>query len=76
PKAETFVQEKRLGTAHAVLAAREAIAKGYDDILVMFGDTPLIDAAALAAARQKLAEGAAVAVIGFRPPNPTGYGRL
>ncbi|TIR63050.1 MAG: bifunctional UDP-N-acetylglucosamine diphosphorylase/glucosamine-1-phosphate N-acetyltransferase GlmU, partial [Mesorhizobium sp.] len=25
---------------------------------------------------QKLAEGAAVAVIGFRPPNPTGYGRL
>ncbi|WP_292504724.1 bifunctional UDP-N-acetylglucosamine diphosphorylase/glucosamine-1-phosphate N-acetyltransferase GlmU, partial [Mesorhizobium sp.] len=29
-----------------------------------------------AAARQKLAEGAAVAVIGFRPPNPTGYGRL
>ncbi|OBQ80388.1 bifunctional UDP-N-acetylglucosamine diphosphorylase/glucosamine-1-phosphate N-acetyltransferase GlmU [Mesorhizobium sp. WSM3873] len=76
PKAETFVQEKRLGTAHAVLAAREAIAKGYDDILVMFGDTPLIDAAALAAARQKLAEGAAVAVIGFRPPSPTGYGRL
>ncbi|MDG4902406.1 MULTISPECIES: bifunctional UDP-N-acetylglucosamine diphosphorylase/glucosamine-1-phosphate N-acetyltransferase GlmU [unclassified Mesorhizobium] len=76
PKAETFVQENRLGTAHAVLAAREAIAKGYDDILVMFGDTPLIDAAALAAARQKLAEGAAVAVIGFRPPNPTGYGRL
>ncbi|PBC05050.1 bifunctional UDP-N-acetylglucosamine diphosphorylase/glucosamine-1-phosphate N-acetyltransferase GlmU [Mesorhizobium sp. WSM3860] len=76
PKAETFVQEKRLGTAHAVLAAREAISKGYDDILVMFGDTPLIDAAALAAARQKLAEGAAVAVIGFRPPNPTGYGRL
>ncbi|WP_292461743.1 NTP transferase domain-containing protein, partial [Mesorhizobium sp.] len=59
PKAETFVQENRLGTAHAVLAAREAIAKGYDDILVMFGDTPLIDAAALAAARQKLAEGAA-----------------
>ena len=76
PKAETFVQEKRLGTAHAVLAAREAISKGYDDILVMFGDTPLIDAGALAAARQKLADGAAVAVIGFRPPSPTGYGRL
>ena len=27
-------------------------------------------------ARRKLAEGAAVVVIGFRPPNPTGYGRL
>ncbi|MER9950552.1 bifunctional UDP-N-acetylglucosamine diphosphorylase/glucosamine-1-phosphate N-acetyltransferase GlmU [Mesorhizobium sp. M0047] len=76
PKAETFVQEKRLGTAHAVLAAREAISKGYDDILVMFGDTPLIDADALTVARLKLAEGAAVVIIGFRTPNPTGYGRL
>lgn len=76
PKAETFVQEERLGTAHAVLAAREAISRGYDDILVMFGDTPLIDAEALTMARLRLAEGAAVVVIGFRPPNPTGYGRL
>jgi len=76
PKAETFVQEERLGTAHAVLAAREAISRGYDDILVMFGDTPLIDAKALTVARSKLAEGAAVVVIGFRPPNPDGYGRL
>ncbi|MDX8434145.1 bifunctional UDP-N-acetylglucosamine diphosphorylase/glucosamine-1-phosphate N-acetyltransferase GlmU [Mesorhizobium abyssinicae] len=76
PNAETFVQEKRLGTAHAVLAARAAISKRYDDILVMFGDTPLIEPEALAVARQKLAEGAAVVVVGFRPPNPTGYGRL
>ncbi|HEV2503384.1 MAG TPA: bifunctional UDP-N-acetylglucosamine diphosphorylase/glucosamine-1-phosphate N-acetyltransferase GlmU [Mesorhizobium sp.] len=76
PRAGTFVQDKRLGTAHAVLAAREALAKGYDDVLVMFGDTPLIDAAALGEARAKLAEGAAVVVIGFRPPSPAGYGRL
>lgn len=76
PKAETFVQEKRLGTAHAVLAARDAISRGYDDILVMFGDTPLIDPEALTIARRKLAEGAAVVVIGFRTPNPSGYGRL
>ncbi|WP_379072770.1 bifunctional UDP-N-acetylglucosamine diphosphorylase/glucosamine-1-phosphate N-acetyltransferase GlmU [Mesorhizobium sp. UC22_110] len=76
PRAGTFVQEQRLGTAHAVLAAREAIAKGYDDVLVMFGDTPLIDAGALGEARARLAEGAAVVVIGFRPPSPAGYGRL
>ncbi|TGQ72822.1 MAG: bifunctional UDP-N-acetylglucosamine diphosphorylase/glucosamine-1-phosphate N-acetyltransferase GlmU [Mesorhizobium sp.] len=76
PAAELFVQERRLGTAHAVLAAREAISMGYDDVLVMFGDTPLIDAEALAAARGKLADGAAVVVIGFRTANPTGYGRL
>src|SRR5262245_35350746 len=47
PGVECFVQEERLGTAHAVLAARDAIARGYDDILVMFGDTPLITAEAL-----------------------------
>lgn len=30
---------------------------GYDDVLVMFGDTPLIEADALAAARARLSEG-------------------
>jgi bifunctional UDP-N-acetylglucosamine pyrophosphorylase/glucosamine-1-phosphate N-acetyltransferase len=75
-RAETFVQAERLGTAHAVLAARDAIRRGFDDILVMFGDTPLIEADALTAARAKLAEGAAVAVMGFRTQNPAGYGRL
>lgn len=73
---ETFEQTERLGTGHAVLAARDALARGYDDVLVMFGDTPLITAEPLQAARAKLAEGAAVVVIGFRTDRPTGYGRL
>ena len=54
PKAEIFVQSERRGTAHAVLAARAAIEQGADDILVIFGDTPLIsagDAEARCAAR-------------------------
>lgn len=76
PEAEIFEQTQRLGTAHAVLAARKALERGHDDVLVMFGDTPLIDAAALATARERLAEGAAVVVLGFRTENPTGYGRL
>ena len=75
-KAESFVQAERLGTGHAVLAARAAIARRYDDILVVFADTPLVEPAALVAARDKLTDGAAVVVIGFRTPNPTGYGRL
>jgi bifunctional UDP-N-acetylglucosamine pyrophosphorylase / glucosamine-1-phosphate N-acetyltransferase len=72
----SFLQEERLGTAHAVLAARAAIEKGYDDILVVFGDTPLITAAPLKAAREGLAEGNDVVVIGFEAADPTGYGRL
>lgn len=71
-----FEQKERLGTAHAVLAAREAIERGYDDLLIVFGDTPLIEAQSLLVAREKLTHGADVVVIGFRPANPHGYGRL
>jgi bifunctional UDP-N-acetylglucosamine pyrophosphorylase / glucosamine-1-phosphate N-acetyltransferase len=76
PDAQTFVQRERLGTAHAVLAAREAIARGADDLLVAFGDTPLISAATFQRLRAPLKEGAALAVLGFRAADPTGYGRL
>lgn len=73
---ESVLQTERLGTGHAVLMAKEAIARGYDDILVAYGDVPLITAAPLTAAREALSQGADVAVIGFHTKNPTGYGRL
>ncbi len=76
PAAMTFVQRERLGTAHAVLAAREAIAKGADDLLIVFGDTPLIDASTFERLRAPLQDGAALVVLGFRAKDPTGYGRL
>src|ERR1700759_5309363 len=76
PDAETFVQRERLGTAHAVLAARQAIAYGADDLLVAFGDTPLISAETFERLRAPLKNGAAVTVLGFRAADPTGYGRL
>ncbi|PZM11318.1 bifunctional UDP-N-acetylglucosamine diphosphorylase/glucosamine-1-phosphate N-acetyltransferase GlmU [Rhizobium tubonense] len=75
-KVESFLQKERLGTGHAVLAARDAIAVGYDDILVAYGDVPLITDGPLRAARQGLADGADVVVIGFHTDRPTGYGRL
>lgn len=76
PRVESFIQAERLGTGHAVLAARAAIARGYDDILVTFGDTPLIARDALRQMRAALAIGADVVVMGFRTERPTGYGRL
>jgi bifunctional UDP-N-acetylglucosamine pyrophosphorylase/glucosamine-1-phosphate N-acetyltransferase len=76
PDATTYIQRERLGTAHAVLAAREAIARGADDLLVAFGDTPLISATTFARLRAPLNNGAALAVLGFRAADPTGYGRL
>jgi bifunctional UDP-N-acetylglucosamine pyrophosphorylase/glucosamine-1-phosphate N-acetyltransferase len=76
PDAATFVQRDRLGTAHAVLAAREAIARGADDIVIAFGDTPLISTETFARMRAPLSAGAALAVLGFHAADPTGYGRL
>lgn len=75
PGAESFVQLQRRGTAHAVLAARAALVRGADDILIIFGDTPLIRPETLQRMRGALRE-AAVVVLGFRPADPLGYGRL
>jgi bifunctional UDP-N-acetylglucosamine pyrophosphorylase/glucosamine-1-phosphate N-acetyltransferase len=76
PDVAIFVQGERMGTAHAVLAARDAVARGADDLLVAFGDTPLISAETFERLRAPLKNGAALAVLGFRARDPTGYGRL
>ncbi len=76
PDVETFVQQERQGTAHAVLAARQALARGVDDLVVAFGDTPLISTATFERLRAALKNGAALAVLGFRAADPSGYGRL
>ncbi|NKN37704.1 bifunctional UDP-N-acetylglucosamine diphosphorylase/glucosamine-1-phosphate N-acetyltransferase GlmU [Agrobacterium sp. a22-2] len=70
------LQTERLGTGHAVLTARDVIAQGYDEILVAYGDVPLITEGPLLAARAALAAGNDIAVIGFHTDRPTGYGRL
>ena len=76
PDAEIFVQHARRGTAHAVLAAREAIERGADDVLIVFADTPLIRPQTLRRMRAALAKGADLVVLAFRAKDPTGYGRL
>ncbi len=76
PMVEMYVQTERLGTAHAVMSAREAIRRGYDDLLVAFGDAPLIRRETLMQAREWLAAGYDIVVFGFRTAKPTGYGRL
>lgn len=75
PDARIHHQAERLGTAHAVLAARETIAQG-GDVVVAFGDTPLVTAATLTRLRAPLGQGAAVAVLAFETANSTGYGRV
>ena len=76
PDAEIFVQGERLGTAHAVLAARAALERGADDVVIAFADTPLVEPATFERLRAPLADGATVVVLGFEAADPTGYGRL
>ena len=71
----TALQTERLGTAHAVNAARDLIPR-HGTVLVLYGDTPLVTPQTyqhLLAARD---DRAAVVVMGFRPADPSRYGRL
>ncbi|MEP3439833.1 MAG: bifunctional UDP-N-acetylglucosamine diphosphorylase/glucosamine-1-phosphate N-acetyltransferase GlmU [Hoeflea sp.] len=72
----TVEQTERKGTGHAVLMAREIINEGFDDIVVLYGDAPLINPESLLAAISQRASGADIVVLGFRAADPTGYGRL
>lgn len=76
--AQTVVQADRLGTGHAVLQARDALAGFSGDVLVLYGDTPLITADTLQRmlAERRGAKNPAVVVLGFKPDDPGHYGRL
>lgn len=76
PAASVFVQDPQLGTAHAVLAARDALQAHKGDVIVLYADTPLIEPATVARLRAILDQGVNIAVLGFRAADPTGYGRL
>ncbi len=67
------VQDPPLGTGHAVLAARAALAGFEGDVVVTAADTPLMDAVAI---QPLFAIEADVAVLGFKAADPFGYGRL
>ncbi|PZU52813.1 MAG: bifunctional UDP-N-acetylglucosamine diphosphorylase/glucosamine-1-phosphate N-acetyltransferase GlmU, partial [Brevundimonas sp.] len=66
------VQDPPLGTGHAVRAAEQALA-GFDgDVVVTYGDVPLLKAADI----EPVFGGAGVTVIGFQARDPGAYGRL
>ncbi len=72
------IQGSPLGTAHAVLAARKALAGFEGDILILYADTPLITATTLQRLCAALHESAEVgmAMLTFRPEDPAEYGRV
>jgi len=74
---ETAIQERQLGTGHAVLAARKALGATGGDLLILYGDTPLITTETLQRllARRRAPDKPAVVVLGMRT-DVGEYGRL
>ena len=70
------VQDPPLGTGHAVLAAKDALAGFSGDVVVNYADGPTLTAADIAPLLALRAAGADVAVLGFEASDPTPYGRL
>ena len=70
------VQDPPLGTAHAVLAARDALADFDGDVLVVNGDCPLLQSSDLAPLFALREAGAPLAIMGFKPVDGLLYGRV
>lgn len=70
------VQSPQLGTAHAVLAAREALADFAGDVLILYGDVPLVETATMQKMLDALTGDVAAVVLGFRLADPGSYGRI
>jgi bifunctional UDP-N-acetylglucosamine pyrophosphorylase/glucosamine-1-phosphate N-acetyltransferase len=71
-------QAEQKGTGHAVLQAKEALA-GYDGaVLVLYADTPFVEAATLKRMLDRLdgGGGPGVVVLGSCPEDPAAYGRI
>jgi bifunctional UDP-N-acetylglucosamine pyrophosphorylase / glucosamine-1-phosphate N-acetyltransferase len=76
--ATVAVQETQLGTAHAVSQAHAALTDFSGDVLILYGDVPLVSAGTMArmVARLHEADAPAAVVLGFRPPDTLRYGRI
>jgi bifunctional UDP-N-acetylglucosamine pyrophosphorylase/glucosamine-1-phosphate N-acetyltransferase len=72
PDLDWAEQARQLGTAHAVQQATPAIPDGAN-VLVLYGDVPLITPATL---RRLLGAPGRLAVLAAELPDPTGYGRI
>ncbi len=75
---ETVVQEQQLGTAHAVAQAGPVLDGFAGDVLILYGDTPLVEAETMSHMLERLnaADKPAVVVVGFRPDDAGAYGRI
>jgi bifunctional UDP-N-acetylglucosamine pyrophosphorylase/glucosamine-1-phosphate N-acetyltransferase len=71
-----ILQTEQRGTGHSLMVAGEAL-RGYDHVIVLSGDAPLISSETVAQLRDShLREQAAMTLLSAELENPTGYGRV
>lgn len=71
------IQEEQLGTGHAVLCAEPLITSGQGTIMILCGDTPLIQSATLEQMYQShVGHGGPLTVMTTVLQSPTNYGRI
>jgi len=75
-KINVYVQSPPRGTGDAVRQAMAMLENFDGAALVLFADTPLITGKTLSLLKAEIEDNAAVAVLGFTPPDPGQYGRL
>ena len=71
-----FVQHEAKGTGHAASMARDLFEKAEGYIAVVYGDHPLLRGENFRVVLDRLDDGLDVAILGFKPKDPTGYGRF
>ncbi|SEQ61146.1 bifunctional UDP-N-acetylglucosamine pyrophosphorylase / Glucosamine-1-phosphate N-acetyltransferase [Devosia sp. YR412] len=76
PDVQHFEQSVARGTAHAASMARELFDKATGYVAVVYGDHPLLRGDNFRAVLDRLDDGLDVAILGFEPKDPTGYGRF
>jgi bifunctional UDP-N-acetylglucosamine pyrophosphorylase/glucosamine-1-phosphate N-acetyltransferase len=76
PSVQFFEQAERKGTAHAASMARDLWSKADGYVAVVYGDHPLLRGENFRLVTDRLDDGLDVAILGFEPEDPTGYGRL
>ena len=74
----TALQADQLGTGHAVLQAKDALDGFAGDVLILYGDVPLVAAATMRRMLDALhvPQPPAAVVLGFRPDDAAAYGRV
>lgn len=71
------IQDRQLGTGHAVACALDHLPPGTQEVLILYGDVPLLEPATLECFLDNhLSDARDLSILSVESEDPTGYGRL